>query len=259
MERKFTLYDEYSYLCTSDRSEMLPWIDRSTRLIAHNKIQSRVSIFSQPHWRRAAVPLCFYSLCTMLPEKYHGPEKYSGRDVFYRDWLGDILAAAVGDRQEDICMLGGHTLWGDFAKMCLIRPEADRIIGVYHEDPNSFYYLEDSLIFDETESWVISPYLDDTFLFAGEPEIMQRFYDRLGGEKYMEYCFAQGMNDQRIQYSGAGICSWYAQTDWELPFTLVEGEGYLNRADWPSEKARTEQMLFERFSIPPSQRCSLWG
>jgi hypothetical protein len=90
---------------------------------------------------------------------------------------------------------------------------------------------------------------DEHLFFAADREIMNRFFEIVGGERVPEYFFASGMNEQRGWLEGLGTRLCYMQTDWDIPFDLIEGDGRLDRGIYQAVPDQVEGELARKFGF----------
>ncbi len=92
----------------------------------------------------------------------------------------------------------------------------------------TFLYGQEAFVFDCEEKWALYLSSEDEFFISAEKNLMDIFLEEAGGEDLLEYFFGSIMNESRGMNSGTAIRLVYSQTDWEVPFDLVEGDGLLN-------------------------------
>ncbi|MEQ8708351.1 MAG: hypothetical protein RIC36_05115, partial [Rhodospirillales bacterium] len=165
-------------------------------------------------------------------------------------WISALFRAADVGPDSTVCILTDS--FGEF--LALIEGDPFVAWDTFAALDEDFRHGDFTLLFDETESWVIATSCEDFFLFACTTEIMDRFFDIAGGEKKLEFQYAIAKNHNRSSTTGKGTRWLYSLVDWDLPFELVEGDGKLSRRDVTVIVPRDHEKICDHFGIPADER-----
>ena len=248
--------DDQSYLWTNDPDEMAPWVERAARLVNQKEDPDLDISFLQPGWKK--IGFKFWFACTdvgILEDMYAYPAvkgqlRNQAINPENPTWMSALFSAADVGPDSTVCILTDS--FGIF--LALVQGDPFLARDVYASMDEDFRHGDFTLLFDETESWVIATSSDENFFFACSPEIMDRFFDIVGGEKKLEFQYAIAMNRYRSCTTGKGTRWFYSIVDWEMPFELVEGDGKLSKRDVTVIVPRDQEKICDHFNIPADER-----
>tara|TARA_R110002110_G_scaffold292979_2_gene506986 strand:+ start:1775 stop:2575 length:801 start_codon:yes stop_codon:yes gene_type:complete len=245
-----------NFLWTDDPEEMAPWVDRAGRLVNQKEYPEKEAFFLTPGWKKIGFSFSFSDseagiqddmvLYPMVEEQ----EQNAAPDSRNPTWLATLFRAAYIGPESTVCILT------DFFEKYLALVQGNPVLtgDVYNFIDLDFWNSDSTLLFDETENWVISTSSNEFFFFACTPEIMDRFFDLAGGEKNLEYQYAILRNLNRGSTPGGGTRWLYSMVDWDMPFDLIEGDGRLSNLDITVVVPRDQEKICDHFNIPPDER-----
>ena len=248
--------DYHSYLRTDDPVEMAPWVERAGRLVNQKGYPEKDAFFIQPGWKKIGFCFAFDRTDVGILEDMDAYPSVKGQkrdDVVNPEnptWISTLFRAADVGPDSTVCILTDS--FGIF--LALIEGDPFVAWDTFAALDEDFRNGDFTLLFDETESWVIATSSEDFFFFACAPEIMDRFFDLVGGEKKLEYQYAILRNLYRQEIPGGGTRWLYSMVDWEMPFELVEGDGYLAKRDLTVVVPRDQEKICDHFNIPADER-----
>ena len=248
--------DYHSYLRTDDPVEMAPWVERAGRLVNQKEHPEKDISFLQPGWKKVGFSFAFDCTDVGILEDMDAFPPVEGQkrddvvDPENPTWISALFRAADVGPDSTVCILTDS--FGEF--LALIEGDPFVAWDTFAALDEDFRNGDFTLLFDETESWVIATSCEDYFFFACTSEIMDRFFDIVGGEKKLEFQYAIAMNRYRSCTTGKGTRWFYSIVDWEMPFELVEGDGKLSKRDVTVIVPRDQEKICDHFNIPADER-----
>lgn len=245
MEEYPIRYSDSTYRWLSGMSEAGEWLEIFGRIAWFPGYYDNGRIFTQPAWRRIGLPISFVDN-DLAPDPETGKCRYAyAYPELQRHWFSDFLKAAQQDNGSTLCIRHRN----ERMSVSLVEPNPDDVRKLFLTSDSTNNYALEAVIFDASGRWGVYVSDDEHLFFAADREIMNRFFEIVGGERVPEYFFASGLNECRGGLDGLGIRLCYMQTDWDIPFDLIEGDGRLDREVRQSVIDRVEGELARKFGF----------
>lgn len=234
---------DISFTWLSGESEAGEWLERFARIGRFVRSYREAPLFRKAGWKRIGFPISFLYSDLSIREASGRSVLDFGNPQLQRNWFGEFLRVAHRDETADLCVV---PYW-DSRSVALVPPNAREIPGMFWSPELPFLYGQEVFLFDSEEKWAVYLSSEDEFFIAAEISLMEEFLEEVGGEDLLEYFFGSLLNESRGMNSGAVIRMIYSQTDWDVPFDLVEGDGLLKLPDGTGITKMVELDLQRKF------------